>query len=47
MTNDEKFNLFTGFLSSSHCLFSAFWRTENSIYTQTSTGIAHFKVIKK
>jgi len=34
MTNDEKFNLFTGFLSVSHYLFSAFWRAENSIYTQ-------------
>jgi len=45
MTIDEKFNLFTGFLSSSHCLFSKFWRDENAIYTQKSTGLAHFIVI--
>jgi len=47
MTNDEKFNLFTGFLRSSHCLFSTFWRAETAIYTQMSTGFAHFMVIKK
>jgi len=47
MTNDEKFNLFTGFLSFSQCLFSAFWRAENVIYTQTSTGLAYFMVITK
>ena len=47
MTNDEKFNLFTGFLSVSHYLFSTCWRAENAIYTQMSTGLAHSMVIKK
>jgi hypothetical protein len=31
MPNDEKFNLFTCFLSVSLCSFSAFWRAENAI----------------
>ena len=47
MTNVEKFNLFTWFLSVSQCLFSAFWRAENAIYTQTSTGLADFMVLTK
>jgi len=47
MTNDEKFYLFTGFLIDSQCLFSIFWRAENAVYTQTSTGLAHFMVLTK
>jgi len=47
MNNYEKFNLFTGFLKFSQCLFSAFWRVENAIYTQTSKGLPHFTVITK
>ena len=47
MCNDEKTNLFTGLLSVSQCLFSAFWRAENTIYAHSSTGLAHFVVITK
>jgi len=47
MSNDEKFNLFTGFLSVSQCLFSVFWRSENANYAHSSTGLAHFMVITK
>jgi len=47
MSNDEKFNLFTGFLSVPQCLFSVFWRAENAIYVHSSTGLAHFMVISK
>jgi len=47
MSNDEKFNLFTGFLSVTQCLFSEFWRAENVIYAHSSTGLAHFMVITK
>jgi len=47
MSNDEKFNIFTGFLSVSQCLFSAIWRYENTIYAHLITGLAHFMVITK
>jgi hypothetical protein len=42
MCNDEKFNLFTGFLSVPQCIFSAFWRAENTIYAHSSTGLAFY-----
>jgi hypothetical protein len=38
MSNDEKFNLCTSFLSVSQCSFSAFWRAENAISAHSSTG---------
>jgi len=47
MSNDEKFNLFTGFLRFSQCLFSVFWRAENAIYAHSSTSLAHYMVITK
>jgi len=34
--NDEKFNLYTSFLSVSLCSFSAFWRAENANSAQTN-----------
>ena len=46
MSHDEKINLFIGFLSVPQCLFSVFWRAENAIYVHSSTGLAHFMVMK-
>ena len=34
MSDDEKFNLYTCFLSDSQCSFSAFWQAEIAISAQ-------------
>jgi len=47
LSNNEKLNLFTGFLSVSQCLLSAFWRAENSNYAHSSTDHVHIMVITK
>ena len=43
MCNDEKINLFTGFLSVSQCSFSAFWQAENAAHS--STGRMKSKIL--
>jgi len=41
MSNDEKFNLFTGSLIVPHCLFSVFLPAENAIYAHSSKSLGH------
>jgi len=45
MSNDEKFNLCTSYLSVSQCLFSAFLRAESAISEHSGTGRVKSKIV--
>ena len=44
MSNDEKFNLCTSFLSVLQCSISAFWQAENAISVNSQTGRMNSKI---